>query len=408
MGLQSNIIANGYTGQVARLSNGWLVYIYYVSSNNYQLKVSKNDGATWSDLCILDAGYSLDYVVSVAGLVSNGNNLLVAGSYSATNDNQDRTFSCYFDATTVTSTTNLYNSNSIGVYKPYINLRAVKLLYGTYHYLQRYLTSSSNTLSYTHAVSTTNSASTSTGVVYVSGTQNTPAVATDSDVHGLASGESWILYSTSNTLNIRRRLSTGAYQTAQLIATLTTGYYIRRIRAVEHNGLVYVFFSYLSADNANVGLGYVTTSDGITFSTVKNLLSNPFATTSTQHLDFDVIVDGNNIGFLLAIPNGANRTLYTGKFRSNSLTIKSTGLTVPNKTFYAYSIRNVAISNRLLYFTVDFDSTNLVKFRLDVDGIRQLVSGTWTNLEQANRYNGSTWQEQNGKRMNSSAWNDIT
>ncbi|MCR8656920.1 hypothetical protein [Paenibacillus endoradicis] len=415
MAITTNLINNGsIVPQVTRLSNGWLVTAYLASKNNYQLIYSNNEGVTWLDLCKLDAGTTsnpdFDYVISIKTILGNGTMVHVTGSYGDTNDN-DRLFTCYFDATTILPTTNIYSSRSNGSSSPYTNVDFAKLMHGNYHYLQTSMTegSTSNTYYKRHA-SLTTTAAPNLGAAYVSGTSSDSARNGASEVHAIASGETWIIYGTSNILAVRRKLTlNGGLQAMQTVATLPVGHYIRRINAVEFNGTVYIFFSYLIANNTAPVLAYVTTTNGVSFSAVSVLLNSPFQSTSVQHLDFDVIVDGNSVGFLLAIPNGANRLLYTGKFSAGILTIKSTGLTVTNANGYTRSIHSVAINNRLLYFIANLDNgSNLIKFNLDVEGIKMLVNGVWSNIEQGNRNNGATWQAQNGRQLVNGTWKEIT
>ena len=54
--------------KLVRLSNGWLVCAVYNANDKLYIKVSKNDGSTWTDLCYITYGY-----VTTFSLVSDGN-----------------------------------------------------------------------------------------------------------------------------------------------------------------------------------------------------------------------------------------------------------------------------------------------------------------------------------------------
>lgn len=413
MGISNQLIYSGSTGQVIQLSTGWLITYYQINDDDSQFIYSTNEGASWSNLCRLyyPSGSSTDYVLAIDSIIADGANVMVVFGYGDINNN-DRLSSVYFNPTTVNTSTNLYNLATHGGIHAWLGVDKARLEHGRYQYLQSSLVYDDWGIAtrYKRHISTTNTSPPFGGSAYLSSSSS--AVMTgDADLVSFANGEAWVFYGSSNTLQLRRRLTpTGAFQTAQILTTLADATMrITRVNVVEQNGTIYVFFSWRNTANTSVGFGYMKTNDGLTFSSLVTLLDNPYSTTSDQFIDFDLLVDGNNVAFLLAIPNGANRLLYTGKFHNDVFTTKSTGLSVANAISTLQVIQRVTVNNRLLLFTAKLaNGTNLTKFRLDVDGIKQLVSGSWTNIEQAQRFNGSTWQEQNGKLMVSSVWKDIT
>lgn len=410
MAILARNIKNGViTQQIARLSNGWLVTCYSLNSSDYQFIRSIDGGKTWQDLCRLfhTSGPNTDYVLSMNAILADGANVFVVFGYGDINDN-DRVNTVYFTPASVTTTTNLYTMRTAGSIISWFSVTKAKLLYGRYQYLEETLNIGSPNTLYKRHISSNTTASPIPGTAYISGSQNADAQKGDSDIHALADGQEWIFYGSANYLMLRRRLSANAtMQTAQTLVTAASNNRISRINVIELKGTHYVFFSWMSIDGSNRGFGYVTTTDGLTFSSLVTLLNNPYSTTSTQAIDFDVLLEGNRVCLLLAIPNGANRILYSGKFQNGALQVKSSGQTVANNNVF-YVIRAIASNNREHYFSATLDNgTNVVQVSLDVEGIKMSVNGLWTNIDQAYRYNGTLQQEQNGKQMVNGVWKDI-
>lgn len=405
-----NIRNNTTTYQIARLSNGWLVTCYGINDSDYQFIRSTDNGATWQDLCKLThtSGPSSDYTLSIDAILADGNNVFVVFGYGDINDN-DRVNTVYFTPASVTTATNLYTMRTAGSINPWFSISKAKLLYGRYQYLEETLTIGTPNTLYKRHISSNTTSPPIPGTAYISGNQNADAQKGDSDIIALADGQEWIFYGSANVLMLRRRLTAnGTMQAVQNLATLATGYTITRVNVVESSGTHYVFFAYKNTAGTLRGLAYITTKDGLTFTSMVTLLSEPYASTSTQNLDFDVVVGTNGIALLMAIPNGANRLLYAGKLKSGLFTTKQlSGVTVLNSILNV--IRAIALSGKDFYFSASLSNgTSVVNVRLDVDGIKTMIANVWTNIEQGYRHNGTTWQEQNGKRNNSGSYQDIT
>lgn len=405
-----NIRNNITTYQVARLSNGRLVTCYDLNSSDFQFIWSADNGATWQDLCRLyhTSGPNSDYILSMNAIIVDGLNVFVSFGYGDINDN-DRVNTVYFTPSAVTTSTNLYTIRTAGSISSWLSIKKVKLLHGKYQYLQETLTIGSPNTLYKRHISSNTTTPQNAGTAYISGSQNADAQKGDSDIIALVDGQEWIFYGSANTLMLRRRLTAnGALQAAQVMATITTGLTITRVNVIESGGTYYAFFSYKNAAGTSRGLAYVTTTNGSTFTPMVTLLNDPYTTTSTQNLDFDVIVGTNGIGLLMAIPNGANRLLYAGGLKNNLLKLQQlTGVTVPNSILDV--IRVIALIGKDFYFSATLSNgTSVVNVRLDVDGIKTMVANVWTSVEQGYRLNGSSWQEQNGKRNNNGSYQDIT
>ena len=94
--------------KLVRLSNGWLVSIYYEpSSLKLYLIKSLDGGATWSQLCQIDSGGN--YTLANFAIASNGTKVFIISTMS-----QSFVASWSIDATTQTNT-NIYSTNRLSV-----------------------------------------------------------------------------------------------------------------------------------------------------------------------------------------------------------------------------------------------------------------------------------------------------
>lgn len=94
--------------KLVRLSNGWLVSIYYESSSlKLYLIKSLDGGATWAQLCQIDSGGN--YALANFAIASNGTKVFIISTMS-----QSFVASWSIDATTQTNT-NIYSTNRLSV-----------------------------------------------------------------------------------------------------------------------------------------------------------------------------------------------------------------------------------------------------------------------------------------------------